>query len=458
MSAYQEFLATKARIVPPCGFEPPALSDALFPWQADIVRWAIRRGRACLFADTGLGKTRMQLEWARRVVEHGIERALILAPLAVAAQTVAEGAKMGIAVSRCRSQADVQPGINITNYDRLHLFEPEAFDAIVLDESSCLKAEDSKTRATILSAFRHAAYRLAATATPAPNNTTELGQHSEFVGAMSAQEMGATFFVHDGGSTQNWRLKEHARLPFWRFVASWACLVRKPSDLGYSDDGYILPPLQVHEHVVEVNRAPEGFLFAAEAESLLDRIRERSHTAPERAEACAAIVNASEEQWIVWCHLNAESHMLHRLIPGSVEVEGKDSPEFKEAAAADFAAGKARVMISKSAIFGWGLNWQHCANVAFVGISDSWESYYQAVRRCWRFGQRRPVNVHVVYARTEGPVMANLKRKEGDALKMAEELAADAAALVSESVKGLERTTLDYRPKARMVVPQWLTA
>ena len=418
MASYSEFLANKAITAPAAGIEPGPISDMLFPFQRDIVTWALRRGRAAIFADCGMGKTPMQLEWARQIPGD----VLILAPLAVAAQTKREGEKFGIGVTVCRSQSDVRPGINVANYEMLPHFEPVAFTGIVLDESSILKAYDGKTRTAIIDAFRMTPYRLACTATPAPNDYMELGNHAEFLGAMTRPEMLSMFFVHDGGETQQWRLKGHAQSEFWRWLASWAVMIRKPSDLGYQDGGFILPELVMHDVTVRVDDPTQGFLFPVEAQTLQERIAARRDTLAERVAHCAAIVNQSAGPFLVWCNLNSESEALRKAIPGAAEVKGADSNEAKERAFADFASGALRVMITKPSIAGYGMNWQHCAQMAFVGLSDSWEQYYQAVRRCWRFGQSRPVNVYLIAAETEGAVVANLKRKEADAARMAEEM------------------------------------
>jgi len=455
MNDYASFLARKSKSFRPVGFDPANISAQLFPFQQDIVRWALRRGRACIFADCGMGKTAMQVEWARHVHCHTLKPVLILAPLAVAAQTVAEGAKFGTPINLCRDQSDVICGINVANYDRLHRFEPGAFIGVVLDESSIIKAHDGKTRKTILESFAETPYRLACTATPAPNDHVELGNHAEFVGAMSTNEMLATYFCHDGGETQKWRLKGHARKDFWRWVCSWAAMIRKPSDLGYDDGTFQLPPLNVHSRVVQ-SEPLDGFLFAIEAESLQERLAARRDSIEERVAECASIVNASNESWVIWCNLNNESTALEKAIPGSVEVTGSDKPEVKERAMLDFSAGKIRVLISKPSIAGFGMNWQHCANVAFVGLSDSWESYYQAVRRCWRFGQTRPVNVHIITADTEGNVVANIKRKEADAATMADAMVGEMADIIRSEIRGQSRNFVEYNPQMRMEVPSWL--
>lgn len=439
--AYAEFLARKAVTGPPCGFaEVPDLSPALFPFQRDIVAWALRRGRAAVFADCGMGKTLMQLEWAR----HLPGNVLILAPLAVAQQTVAEGARFGIPVRYCRSEADREPGITITNYEMLGHFDPEPFTGIVLDESSLLKAYDGKTRTRIIEAFRSTPYRLACTATPAPNDYMELGNHAEFLGVMSRPEMLAMFFVHDGGETQQWRLKGHAERDFWRWLASWSVMIRKPSDLGYDDGDFILPPLSMHEHVLRVDRPTEGMLLAMEAATLQERIAARRESITERVAECAKLVNASSEPWVVWCNLNAESEALARAIPDAIEVRGSQTIEQKEAALEAFSSGRARVIVSKASMTGHGLNWQHCHHQAFVGLSDSWEEFYQAIRRCYRFGQRSPVDVHLIIADTEGAVLRNIQAKENAAGVMAESIVAHMRDEMRANAKGTRRMTSEY--------------
>jgi hypothetical protein len=442
--AYSALLAGKAMVDPATGItNPPDLHPMLFPFQSDITRWALRRGRAAIFADCGMGKTFMQLEWARVVTEHTGKPVLILAPLAVSRQTIREGAKLGLTVTHANSQDDVTCGIVITNYERMDRFTPSAFGGIVLDESSILKSFTGATSSALIANWQQTAFRLACTATPAPNDYMELGTHAEFVGAMSRPEMLASFFVHDGGETQKWRLRGHANTDFWRWLCSWAVMIRTPSDLGYSDEGFVLPPYHLHQHTVE-GVAPEGELFAIEAQTLGERLAARRESIDERAAQCAALVNDSTEPWIVWCNLNAEADALRRLIPGAVEVRGSDDPETKEKNLNGFSAGAYRVLISKPSIAGFGMNWQHCPNVAFVGLSDSWEAYYQAVRRCWRFGQTRPVHVHMIAADTEGAVVANIKRKDADAAALAQQMVEHMHELNAESVRGAARRQDDY--------------
>jgi hypothetical protein len=429
---------------------------ALMPHQSDLTGWALRRGRCAIFADTGLGKTRMQLAWANEIHKATGRDVLILAPLAVAAQTVKEGAEIGVTVTHCRELADVQPGVNITNYDRLHKFDASRFGAIVLDESSCIKHHDTKTLATLLEAFKATPFKLCATATPAPNDWTELGTHAEFLGVCSRVEMLSEYFVHDGAETQVWRLKGHARAQFWKWVSGWGAMVRKPSDLGHDDAAYNLPDLTVSEHTVASTLQTAGQLFAFEAQTLSERRDARKDSLAARVAKCASLVNADREPWIVWCDLNAEADALKSAIPDAIEIRGPDDADTKERRLSDFAAGRIRVLITKPSIAGWGLNWQHCARMAFVGVTDSFEAYYQAVRRCWRFGQRREVSVHIFASELEGAVVANIKRKEADAMAMSESLSAETRDAVRAEVFGSVRQSNPYNPRKPIAAPSWL--
>lgn len=428
----------------------------LFNHQSDITRWSLRKGRSAVFAGTGLGKSIIQLEWSKHVHKHTGGNVLILAPLAVASQTVREGQKIDLNVTLCRQQSDVKSGINITNYEMLHKFNPDEFEGIVLDESSILKAFDGKMRTEIIESFRNTPFRLACTATPAPNDYMELGNHSEFLGVMSRTEMLSMFFVHDGGETQKWRLKGHAESKFWEWVASWAVLIQKPSDLGYDDGDYILPPLNIVDHIVEINRPLEGELFKSEAKTLQERQKARRETIEERVAKCAEIVNSTDRPFLVWCDLNKESELLAKSIPGAVEVKGSDSPEHKEKAMLDFANGKIRCLVSKPSICGFGMNWQHCADMAFVGLSDSFEQIYQAIRRCYRFGQKNQVNVHMITSDLEGAVAENIRRKEADFERMAEEMLKHTRKITAENIRATTIEKTEYVPRLKMTIPSWL--
>jgi len=417
---YRTFLESKSRAFQPCGFEPtklPAFLTGDFAFQGDIVSWAIRKGRAALFEDCGLGKTAQQLEFARQVAVHTDAPVLIFAPLAVAPQTREEGQKFGIDVNICRTMADIKSGVNITNYEKLEHFRPE-LGGVVLDESSILKGFDGATRKAITEFSSGIAYRLACTATPAPNDYMELGNHAEWLGVMTCTEMLATFFVHDGGDTSKWRLKGHAKKEFWKWVCSWAIAIRSPEDIGHDGSRFVLPKLHMHQVTVNSDVIPEGYLFPVEAASLQERIGARRDSVAARVEACVDVVCSRPGPWVIWCNLNDESTKLAQGIKDAVEVRGSMTDAQKEKVLIQFVHGDVTELVSKPSICGWGMNWQHCSNMAFVGLSDSWEQFYQALRRCWRFGQTREVHAYVIAADTEGPVVRNIERKEQQAKEM----------------------------------------
>jgi len=426
VSTYAEFLASKRRRVQPAGrpVEPGAVHPMLHEWQRRIVAWAVRTGRCALWADTGLGKTLMQLEWARL----SGDRALIVAPLAVCEQTVREAAKIGADARYVRTDSDADgPGIWVTNYEMATRFAPEKLDAVVLDEASILKAHDGKTRTALIRHFASVPHRLAATATPAPNDVEELTNQAEFLGVMPRVEMLATYFVRDGKSNR-WRVKGHAREPMARWMSGWALALRRPSDIGGDDAGYELPGLDILSHLVPVDAlrdAPEGELFAAGLGGVGGRAKVRKATMDARCARAAELVAAEPgEAWILWCGLNTEAERLAALVPGAINVHGALSPEEKAAALLDFADGRTRVLITKPSIAGYGLNFQRCARMAFVGLSDSYEQYYQAIRRSYRHGQQRPVHAHVVLSELEAPIADNVRAKETEAARMIGDLVA----------------------------------
>lgn len=447
VTSYAEFLKDKAISDPATGLKDiPELNPMLFPFQRDIVSWALRRGRAAIFADCGLGKGPMALEWARHVPGD----VLIVAPLAVSRQFLREADKFHVKIGLAKTQEDIREKITVTNYERLHHFADHHFEGVVLDESSILKAHDGATRNAIIERFERTPFRLACTATPAPNDHMELGNHSEFLGVMTRTEMLAMFFVHDGGETSKWRIKGHAQSEFWRWMCSWAVMLRKPSDLGYADEGFALPPVHFHNQTVKVEDAPPGMLFAVEAQTLQERIGARRASVSDRVAATAAIVNATDRPFLVWCNLNSESDALRRAIPGSVEVKGSDPDDFKEEALFGFSEGKFRVLVSKPKICSHGMNWQHCADMAFVGLSDSYEQFYQAMRRCWRFGQKKEVNVHIITAETEGAVVVNIKRKETEAMNMADSMVKEMKDMTAVELHGATaRQKMEYKTEKR---------
>ena len=435
MRTYAEFLDQKRLLQKPCGFEPENLNQYLFDFQRDIVTWACRKGRAAIFADCGMGKTIMQLSWAQQVHNKRGGYVLIVAPLAVSAQTCREGYQFGIHVTKCRTKDDLQDGINITNYEMLQHFEGVDFSGIVLDESSILKSYSGAIRNQIISMFRFTPYKLACTATPAPNDYMELGNHSEFLGCMDRTEMLAMFFIHDGGETSKWRLKGHAQSRFWDWVASWACMVTKPSDLGYDDGKFELPPLQIYTHSIDSGLNQEGRLFAVSEITLSEQQKARRNTVQMKADAIAGYVNSSDDSWLIWCDLNAESEHLSLSIPDAVEVRGSDSSEWKEDAMLGFADGRYRVLVTKPSIAGFGMNWQHCHKIAFCGMSHSYEQFYQAIRRCWRFGQESPVEVHVFVTDLEETIVQNVLRKKDDTEGMRMEMLARTSRIKEDSAK-----------------------
>jgi hypothetical protein len=426
---YQQFLENKAQLRGMNGFEPRALPGFLFPFQQDLVRWALRKGRAAVFADTGLGKTPMQLVWADLVARESNKPVLILTPLAVAAQTVREAAKFDIEVRRTAGEIPAGAHILIANYEKLHHFSPDDFGGVVCDESSAIKAFDGKRRAAVTEFMRTIPYRSLWTATAAPNDYIELGTSSEALGELGQIDMLGRFFKNEqnttslktawrtrGGKTNRWRFKGHAEDAFWRWVCSWARACRRPSDLGHDDDGFILPPLVEREHVVEAQEPLPGMLFTLAAQNFFEERIERRRTIQQRCEMAAELVKTGKPA-IVWCHLNDEGDVLEKIIPDGVQVAGSDSDEAKERAYMGFVDGQVRVLIIKPKIGAWGMNWQHCAHVVTFA-SHSYEQYYQAVRRCWRFGQKKQVVVDLIASKGEENIKDNMRRKAEAADRM----------------------------------------
>lgn len=455
---YEEFLNSKLFNIEDAGFDIDRnnIDNRLFDFQKDIVKWALKRGKSAIFAGTGLGKTMMQLEWSRQVCNYTGGNVLILAPLAVASQTVREGKKIDCDVTLVRDDKDIAEGINIANYEILHKLDLSKFVGIVLDESSILKSFTGKVRTMIIDSFKYTSYKLACTATPAPNDYMELGNHSEFLNIMSRTEMLSMFFIHDGGETSKWRLKGHARNKFWEWVSSWSVMIRKPSDLGYDDGKYNLPPLNMNEVIVQSDNT-KGFLISMRANTLSERQKARRETIEQRVQRASEIVNNTTGPFLVWCDLNAESELLAKLIPDAVEVKGSDKPDHKEKAMIDFAEGRVRVLITKPSIAGFGMNWQHCSNMCFVGLSDSYEKIYQAVRRCYRFGQESEVNAHLIISDREGSVLDNIKRKESDFEAMIDGMIQFTSSINKSNIKSASVEKTEYNPKVKMILPAFLT-
>lgn len=423
MTEYAQFLATKGHRIHPTGLEVPAdaIHPALFPFQRDIVRWALRQGRAAIFADTGLGKTFMQVEWARQWWLQHHQRTLIIAPLSVARQTVQEAAKWHIPVYYTREGQDLAHGINITNYELASRFHAADFGAVVLDESSILKNVAGAYRQTLTDQWSDTPYRLCCTATPAPNDITEIANHAEFLGITTRANMLAAYFVHDD---TGWRLKGHAVNPFYAWLASWSVALRTPADVGYDGSAYHLPPLTVTPHWLDVEVQTPNKMFFMGLKGIQDRTAIRRQTLADRVQAAAALLTETPGAWIAWVGLNDEGRALHALLPDSVLMEGSDTPDAKEAAIQGFQDGRFRVLITKPKMAGFGLNLQHAHQMVWVGLNDSWEAWYQAIRRCWRFGQTDPVAVHVMLSEAERPILENVQAKEQEARTMQDQLIA----------------------------------
>ena len=445
---YEEFLKTKDLERIEAGFDIPKskLNKALFPFQRDIVSWALKKGKCAIFSDCGTGKTLMQMEFANQVCKHSKGNALIIAPLAVVEQTKKEGEKFGIAINICRTQDDVKKGVNITNYEMLEHFTASAFTAVILDESSILKSFTSSTRDLLVDMFQKTPYRLACTATPSPNDHSELGNHAEFLGIMSRTEMLATYFIHDGSNTSAWRLKGYGEKKFWEWVATWAVCVRNPSDLGYSSEGYTLPELNIIEHIT-ASEPEEYELVARRAETLSERREARKESMTDRINEARELVSSSDDCWLVWCDYNTESESLHKAILDSVEVRGSDSPEHKAKTAIDFANNKIKALVSKPSIYGFGMNFQNCHEIIFCGLSDSYEQFYQAVRRCWRYGQTHAVNVHIIMSEAELNVLDNIKKKQSQMDALQENMIALMRDVTMSEIKHTTRIVAEYIPQ-----------
>lgn len=443
---YEQFIAGKHFRRPESGFEHRcAEGSPLRDYQRASVEWALRRGKAAIFKDTGLGKTMDELEFGRAVVGHAQAPVLHLAPLCVGRQIHKEAGRFGYDTKIIRSMDEVVDKICITNYENLHNIEFDRFAGIVLDESSIMKGMQGKIRQQLTEGASEVPYLLSCTATPAPNDFMEIGTQSEFLGIMTQVEMLATFFIHDGGDTAKWRLKGHGRQKFFEWLATWSVIMRDPSDYGFAPMPE-LPALEVRQ--IEVETPPTGELFASVALSLTDRLQARRETIDARCRKAAEIVASLEGPVLVWCGLNAEGDLLESLIQDAVQVAGSDSDEQKESRLDGFTAGDHRVLITKQKIAGFGMNWQHCNQMVFVGLSDSFESYYQAVRRCWRQGQKRDVNVWIVTADTEGAVVENIRRKQ----IQADTMMAEMAKIASKFFQGFDRAKSELRAYAPHVV------
>jgi len=452
---YATFLHNKRLRSNHVGFSPSRLPSGLFAWQSKIVEKACQAGRYAIFAGTGLGKTAMQLSWADQVARKTNGKVMILTPLAVAKQTVREGDKFEIGVKHCRKMADVAKGVNVTNYEMLQHFDCSQFDGIVLDESSILKSFMGKTRIALTRAFENTRYRLACTATPSPNDHLEIGNHCHFLGAMTGSEMIMRFFVNDTMQAGGYRLKGHAENEFWKWMASWAVGLSKPHDLGYSDDRFILPDLRVNEHRVVSEYRPQiedGFLFSVESASATDLHRHRKQTTKDRAEAVASSTPPTS---IIWVNTDYEADAIREALPTCVEIHGRMKPEQKEELLDGFSMGQFGQLLTKPSICGFGMNWQHCHDMSFAGMSYSFEDMFQAIRRCWRFGQESPVDVRLFLTDSDHQVASTVQRKAIAHETMVTKLSQ--ACRQSWGEEQCQRLQLrSYDPAKQLQLPTWL--
>jgi len=443
--SYSKFLKTKGINNNMSGFKPLWMPDFLYDFQKELVDWSIQKGRSALFEDCGLGKTPQQLVWAQNIIQKTNGNVLILTPLAVSYQTGREAEKFELKSNRSQD-GTVYKGINITNYERLKYFDPNDFDGVVCDESSILKNFDGKLRSSITEFMNKVNYRLLCTATPAPNDFVELGTSSEALGSMTRNQMLGMFFTHDGKTSSQWNLKGHAKKRFWQWVSIWARALRKPSDLGFDDDGFILPPLNFHRHIVKSNYK-ENCLLPSAAIGLDEQRLEKRRTLLLRCEKVASLVS-TDKSCLIWCHLNTEGDLLEKIIPDAIQVSGSNSDEDKENRLIGFSKGDIRVLITKPKIGGFGMNWQHCSEMTFFP-SHSHEQFYQASRRCWRFGQKNEVNCHLVASNRESIIMHNMIRKERQSIEMYDGIIQE----MSEFQLGKKESKTKTK---KMEVPKWL--
>ncbi len=442
---YRKFLKTKGIKNSLAGFKPLWIPDFLYDFQKELVDWAIRKGKAALFEDCGLGKTPQQLVWAQNVVEKTNKKVLIVTPLAVSHQTLKEAYKFKIKVNRSQDGV-VHKGINITNYERLKSFDPNDFKGVVCDESSILKNFDGKTRKYITDFMSSIPYRLLCTATPAPNDFVELGTSSEALGEMTRNQMLGMFFTHDCKTSSKWNLKGHAKKRFWQWVSTWARAIRKPSDLGFEDGDFVLPPLNFYTHTIKSNYI-EDTLMSSPAVGLTEQRAEKRRTLNLRCGKVASLVS-KDKPWLIWCHLNSEGDLLEKLIPDAVQVAGRHSDDYKEEMLSGFSDGNIRVLITKPRIGGFGMNWQHCSEMTFFP-DHSHEKFYQTSRRCWRFGQKKEVNCHLIASNRESVVMHNMIKKERQSIEMYNGIIRE----MSEFQLGKKKIEAKMR---KMRIPEWL--
>lgn len=460
---YEQFLKNKEVIIEDSGFDPNELNPNLFDFQKDIVTWALRKGKAALFEDTGLGKTIQQLAWADAVCKHENGKVLILAPLAVSKQTAQEAKKFGINCNLCECNEDVKDGINITNYEKLHKFDTSQFIGIVLDESSIIKSYSGKTTGELIDRFRFTKYKLACTATPSPNDFTELGNHAEFLNVMTMNEMLSMYFINDASNGNGWRLKGHSVSEFFKWIAEWAIMIKTPADLGFDDTKYQLPELKIHNIVTE-SKTNEGQLFALPAETLQERRIARKNSLDTRVEvAINMALSHGDSPVLIWCNYNDESAALKKQIDElkkpndiSYEIKGSDTDEHKENGLMGFANNQVNYLISKPSICGFGMNWQNCHTMIFCGLSDSYEQFYQAIRRSYRFGQEHEVDVYVITSEAEANILNNIKAKQDRHELMSKEMLKVINTVTKEKLYALKFEHSNYKPQVDMKLPNWL--
>ncbi len=460
MSDYEKFIKRKRQALQPMGFDPVCeLNSNLFDWQAVTVEWAVKRGRAALFEECGLGKTLQQLAWAEQVVKKTNKPVVLHCPVGVRQQTKHEAEKFGIDadVVIANDQTQIVKGINLVNYEKLHHFDPSTFSGVVLDESSILKNAFGKVKRQLIESYKRTPYRLACTATPSPNDHIELGTHAEFLGICEREDMLSKYFVHDGSDTAKWRLRGHARKHFWNWVATWAVCISKPSDIGGKDEGYDLPELNVARHVVTADdTAPiDGLLFNVSGISATTIHEEKRLTCEARCSKVAELVNGKDEPVVIWCDTNYEADSLLKKIDDCIEIRGSHKESAKEALLERFSSGDSKRLITKPSVAGFGMNWQHCNHQVFAGLSYSFESYYQAVRRCWRFGQERSVDVDIVLAETESALHSAVASKESDHRLMRSEMA-EAMKTASRREVGIDTGKARYVTGLQVELPSFI--
>lgn len=459
MIDYNDFLLKKHKTVMQSGFECPEelLNPNLFDFQKDIVKWALRKGRVALFEDTGLGKTLQQLSFADAVQKYTGGKVLILAPLAVSRQTHSEATKFGIKTKVVESEEDVIQGINITNYEKVQKFDTNQFNCIILDESSILKSYNGKTTLDLIDRFKHIPYKLCCTATPAPNDYIEIGQTVEFLGIMRSSEMLATFFINDVSHGSGWRLKRHSEIEFYKWMAEWSMMISNPSNLGYDGSKYNLPKLNIIQHILESQTTKENQIVVVAAETLSERREARKDSLKARVEKVKELVSTMPS-CLIWCDYNNESEALKNAIKGGYEIKGSDTPSHKEKGMLGFAEGSVKYLISKPSICGFGMNWQNCNNMIFCGLSDSYEQFYQAIRREYRFGQNEEVNVHIVISSAEINVLENIKRKEQQHKRMQKNMIDVMSAISIAELNNVDVMDNSYNPTISIRLPSFLGA